>query len=268
MENNQELPHIPSFPFDAGSTSLIDLLSNFVALMRFKVKLWENAKFVLIDLPLNREAAKKLLPLGMRLTDPARATFFIADYTKTAFTIPYRECALLLHVHNLIGGIGVHCPWMIVDDDTAMIYGRELLGYPKKMGTFRFDEKDGRISAGLTRRGVEVLSVEALKQTDEKNPGPVLGIKTFNFGGLGQMSAFSPLVLFKPGETIHESYTAEAELRIEDSPYDPIKGLIADYRNPMPARISRIDIYGSRYMLPVGLSGAGVYAHTFKFRFR
>jgi acetoacetate decarboxylase len=267
VKKNEFGPDIPSFPFDTGSKSTMSLLSRFISLFRLKVTLWENAQFVLINLPLNPQTAKKILPLGMFLRKPYRATFFIADYPKTAFTIPYHECALLIHVRTPFGA-GIHCPWMIVDDDTALIYGRELLGYPKKMGEFNFTKKGNTISAGLTRRGIPLLSVKAKLAEAENAPGPVLGIKAFNFGALGQFMAFNPVWLFKPGEKIHESYSAEAELVIRHSNYDPIKTLIADYSNPLPARVARIDILGSRVMLPVGITGLRTYANTYELRFR
>lgn len=267
MEPKKQFPPIPSFPFDSGSKSIFKLLANMVALWQNKVKLWENARFVFIEVPLNPGETNKLLPAGMFLSRSHSATFFIADYTKTAFTVPYKECALLVHVRTPFGA-GVHCPWMIVDDDTALIYGRELLGYPKKMGELNFTEEGRTISAGLTRRGVKLISVKAEKKFEEIPPRPMMGLKTFNIGGMGQFTSLNPIWMFKPGETIHEAYAAEAELTIADSPYDPIKKLIADYKNPLPARIGIIDIMKLRYMIPVGLTGVRVYANTFENRFR
>ena len=74
----------------------------------------------LADVPLHRAATKRILPLGMKLTDQPTGTLFIVDYTKTSFTIPYKEAALLIKVKTPFGQ-GVHCPWMVVDDDTALI---------------------------------------------------------------------------------------------------------------------------------------------------
>jgi acetoacetate decarboxylase len=267
MKKNGSMQNIPSFPFDSGSKTIRALLSRFAALARMKVKLWENAYFLLFDLPLDPHAAQKILPPGMWLRKPYRATFFMADYTKTAFTVPYHECALLIHVRTLFGS-GVYCPWMIVDDDTALIYGRELLGYPKKMGAFNYARNEKTISAELARRGVQVFTVSGKQGVAEKKPAPVLGMKTFNFGAMGQWVAFNPVWLFKPNERIHESYGAEAELIMQDSVCDPIKPLIAAYTNPLPARVARIDILGTRIMLPVGITGLRTYANTFELRFR
>lgn len=238
-----------------------------LSVIRLKVKLWEDTTFILVDVPLNPEEAKKILPLFMCLDKSYRATFFIAKYSRTAFTGTYNEAALLVHVCTPLGK-GVYCPWMIVNDDTALIYGRELLGYPKKMAEIPFDDDGKKINASLTRRGIEVISVSAERVKKEDNPGPVLEMKTFNFGGMWQSFAYNPIWLFKPREIIHESYTAQALLDIRQSDYDPIRDLIADYKNPLNARIVKTDILGSRMMWPVGITGVRVFGNTFNLRFR
>lgn len=124
------------------------------------LKLWENARFVMTDVPLDKQEAQKILPLGMNLTAPPMATVFVVNYQNTAFTVPYKEAAFLIHVRTPLGK-GLHCCWMVVDDDTALILGRELLGYPKKMADIRFEEKGGDVKASVTRRGTRVLAMEA-----------------------------------------------------------------------------------------------------------
>lgn len=238
-----------------------------LAVTGLKVKLWEDTTFVLADVPLNPDEAGKILPLLMCLDKPCRATFFIAKYARTAFTGSYNEAALLVHVRTPLGK-GVYCPWMIVNDDTALIYGRELLGYPKKMADIPFADNGKTINASLTRRGIEVISVQAERLQKETAPGPVLQMKTFNIGGMWQSFAYNPVWMFKPREAIHESYAAKAALNITHSDYDPIRDLIAEYKNPLDARIVKTDIFGTRMMWPVGLTGVRVFGNTFNLRFR
>lgn len=40
--------------------------------------------------------------------------------------------------HVPSGKRAFHCPWMLVDSDRSMIAGREVLGFPKKLGAFSF----------------------------------------------------------------------------------------------------------------------------------
>jgi acetoacetate decarboxylase len=255
------------FPIDEKEHSFRGLVKTMLSVTGLRIKLWEDTTFVLADVPLNPVEAGKILPLFMFLRKPYRATFFIARYAKTAFTGSYNEAALLLHVRTPFGR-GIYCPWMIVNDDTAMIYGRELLGYPKKMADIPFEDDGKKITAGLTRRNVRVISVKAERIKKEENPGPVLQMKTFNIGGMGQYFAFNPIWLFKPREAIHESYAARATIDIQRSDYDPIKNIIADYRNPLDARIVKTDIFGIRMMWPVGLTGVRIFGNTFNLRFR
>ena len=255
------------FPLKEKEHSFWKQFKVMLAIAGLKIKLWEDTTFVLIDVPLNPDEAKKILPLLMSLDKPYRATLFIARYARTAFTGTYNEAALLVHVRTPLGK-GVYCPWMIVDDDTALIYGRELLGYPKKMADIPFADDGKKINASLTRRGIEVISIEAERLKKDVNPAPVLEAKTFNFGGMGQAFTFNPVWMFKPRERIHESYSAKAVLNIKHSDYDPIKDLIADYRNPLDARVAKTDIFGARMMWPVGFTGMRVFGNTFNLRFR
>lgn len=233
--------------------------------MRGGAKMWEDARFVLAEVPIDRREARRILPFGLRPGEPAMATLFIADYTKTSFTVPYKEAALLIHVRTLLGR-GLHCPWMIVDDDTGLIYGRELLGYPKKLGEFTFEEDGDRISASIARRDVEVLKIEGERKDREEKPQPVFDIKTFNAGGPGQLFLFQPIWMFRPKEIIIESWSADVEVTLNDSEYDPISRLVDG--EPANGRFVVMDIIGSRYNLPMGMAGPRWFVNNFYMRYR
>lgn len=243
----------------------LDVLRTFADTIWGKENLWDDCHFILTDVPLNKREMEKFMPRGLRLSDPPTATIFVVDYKNPSFTVPYKEAALLAHVTTPIGP-GVHCPWMIVDDDTAMIYGRELLGYPKKMGVFDFVENDEGIKVSLTRRGVKVLDIEGKRGAAETNPAPVLARKTFNAGGPGQMFLTNLLWLFRPTEVIHESYEAEIKMTVNESENDPIARFIDG--EPTNGRIVILDIPDGKYIVPVGLAGLLHMGRTFPLRFR
>ena len=228
-------------------------------------KLWENARFILADVPLKLDEARKILPMGLKPAFPPAATLFIVNYTKCGFTVPYKEAAALIHVKTCLGK-GLHCCWMVVDDDTALIYGRELLGYPKKAAEIAFVENDEGISASVTRRGVKVLSMAGTRGEAQAAPAPVFDFKTFNVGGMGQMFAINLMWLIRPVEVIHESYDAEVSVSLEDSELDPL----ARFLEPSPARgrFAASDILGSRYLCPAGIAGPKWFGNTFNMRFR
>jgi acetoacetate decarboxylase len=230
-------------------------------------KTWENARFVLADVPLSYDEVLKILPWGMKPSDPPMATLFIADYPRVSFPIvPYHEAAMLVHVKTPLGP-GIHCCWMIVDDDTALILGREMLGYPKKFGDFEFDERDDTIHASISRRGVRVMDITAKRGMPQEPKPPVFDIKTFNVGAMGQLFVFNPIWLFRPREIIHESFQADIKLTLRESCFDPLSSLITG--EPVNGRIVLMDITGdSPYMAPVGVAGPGWFGRTFDMRFR
>jgi acetoacetate decarboxylase len=230
-----------------------------------RIKLWEDARFVLVDVPLDAKNARRILPPGMWLDRSARATLFIVNYTKTSLTVPYREAALLIRVGTLLGR-GVHCAWMVVDDDTALIYGRELLGYPKKLAEIRFEESQEGVEASVARRGGRLVSVQARRGAAEVRPEPVMGRKTFNVGGLGQATALNPVWMFRPREVIREAHAAQASLELFPSDWDPIERLVSG--PALSARLAVIDIVGSSYMVPVGFAGPGWFTRTAAMRYR
>ena len=219
-----------------------------------KENLWDNARFIFADVPVDKKAASRRLPWGLKLADPARATLFIVDYTKNSFTFPYHEAGMLLHVRHLFGA-GLHCSWMVVDDDTAMIYGRELLGYPKKMGIFEFAEEGEKKSASIERRGFKVLSMEGEIGEKQTKPAPAFDVKTYNAGGPGGLFLFNPVWMFRPIEVIHESHEMDVKVKVEPSELDPLAEMIDG--DPLSGRFVVMDIVSSRYMAPVGLTGPG-----------
>jgi acetoacetate decarboxylase len=53
-----------------------------------------------------------------------------------------------------------YCPYICVDSDEALVSGRELLGFPKKLATFDLDISETRFIGAMKRHGVQVLRVE------------------------------------------------------------------------------------------------------------
>jgi len=228
---------------------------------------FQGASLVLIDVPLDRREVNRILPLGLWPTNPPMATIFFANYPIFPFGEPYREAIMMVHVRTPLGK-GIHCNWILVDNDVALIGGRDFLGYPKKLGELTFSENDGTIRASATRRGVKLMSVEARRNAPEDDPGPVFRHKNFNLGGPGQMLTLNPVLFFKPREVIHESFRAKAELVLNESVFDPIARLVAG--DPVSARMVRIDILlPPKYIFPVGYTGGWRwFLNTFNMRFR
>jgi acetoacetate decarboxylase len=228
--------------------------------------MWKDAELLLMDVPLNKELVKTILPCGLWPTEPAMGTLVLVNYPVFPYGVPYHEALLMIHVRSILGE-GWHCAWILVDSDTALIPGRELLGYPKKMGDFYYTHKKDAISASVTRRGVKLFSVNAKRGGKEERPAPVFARKTFNVGGLGQMYIVSPLILFKVKEDIHESYKATVDLKMNYSKFDPIAEIISG--PPVNARMVKMDIVDSDYYFMLWWTGGkNWFLNTFNMRNR
>lgn len=227
---------------------------------------WRDARILTVDLPLDRTAVKRILPWGLWPDTPARGTLFICDYPRFPYGRPYHEALLMVHVRSLLGR-ALHCVWILVDDDAALVAGREFLGYPKKMGSFAVTEDARGFRAAVSRRGVTLIDVTAVPGAVEPHPAPVFDRMTLHLGGPGQLVALAPLVIFRPRERITASCAAAATLRLGDSVLDPIAPLVAG--DPLGARLVTMDITGSRYYFLAGISGGRRWClNTFNLRFR
>ena len=105
-----------------------------------------DAEVLTVFFETNPKVAERFIPPPLSLGPLPIGAVFVANYPKTNFSVSYLESALFLMVtHN--GEDGVYCLSMPVDNDMALILGRETFGYPKKWGISIWSGKE-MISAG------------------------------------------------------------------------------------------------------------------------
>ena len=184
---------------------------------------YRNAHYLVADMELDARAAQKWVPRPLRLTSPATASIFTAYFPSNTFGSVYCEAGLFLHVEH--GRTrAVFSPWMLVDDDVALILGRELLGYPKKLGNIRFQIDGDRICGVAERRGVELLRMEGVLGAAVADPPPMLGRPHRNVrSSLGL--ALPKLIAFTPREQLIEVRCAELSVKVGGSERDPLAEL-------------------------------------------
>ena len=185
--------------------------------------LYEDAHYLAAEVEIDGKQAARWVPRPLKLASPATATVFTAWFPRNSFGSVYREAGVFLHVrHGRTAAI--HCPWMIVDDDVALIVGRELLGYPKKLGEIELELDGDRVRGIATRRGSELLRMEgSLLERVEEAP-PILGRPHRNVRA-GAGALLPTLVAFTPREKPIEVRRAALELRVTSSPRDPLAEL-------------------------------------------
>lgn len=186
---------------------------------------WANAQVLVAETRVNASIARQWLPPVLALPAEPKATVFIAHYPDTAIGVAYREAGVLLHA-RLRGRTVLHCAWMVVDDDTALILGRELLGFPKKMARIDFNFSPQIPEASVLRRGVEVLRFEAQACGEAPHadflPHPIVNTR-------GIPGVLPNLMLsMKPNERLHVSDAVRLCITTSDSPCDPLAALGID----------------------------------------
>ncbi len=120
--------------------------------------------------------AAAVLPKPLRAPQEAVITAFVARYPQTNFGVDYNEGALFVGAEYR-GEQGLYCLAMPVDDDLAMLLGREVQGFPKKMADQISLDRDGsRLIGSVVRHGVEILHIEG-DADKEINPQPQWGAR-------------------------------------------------------------------------------------------
>ncbi len=205
---------------------------------------FEDARLLLVEVGVSGAATANLLPEPLAVAGPPTATLFFADYPKTTFGSAYKEAGILLHAGDAEGPL-VHCPWIVVDDDTALILGRELFGFPKKMADVDFRVEGDTATGVVHRKGRELMRIEAELAGIEAEPPPVFNRRAVNV--LGSLVTGMKLVDASTEERITQSRRGRAKVLVRSSRRDPLADL--EPAPDGPARYVELD-YGAGSVVP------------------
>jgi acetoacetate decarboxylase len=220
--------------------------------------LYRDAHYFVADMEIDERTAERWVPRPLKLARPARASLFTAWFPHNTIGSVYREAGLFLHVEHLWTR-AVHCPWMLVDDDVALIVGRELLGYPKKMGTIEFDLHGDEIRGVASRRGAELVRMEGTLREHVGDPPPMLGRPHRNVrSSLGL--ALPKLLAFTPKEEAIEVRRVEVKVEIGSSERDPLGEL--GFGRVLEAYLHRVNLGARGIPIPLPMSPLGFLRHV------
>ncbi len=184
------------------------------------------------------EIVRRLLPPPLKPAGRPIAMAFVADYPRTNFDVIYKESALFLRA-EWEGEEGGYCLSMPVTNDIAMAGGREIFGFPKKIGDIQFKRDGDTIEGWTERRGIRFMEIRA-KMTGKPNvedaqgmivgtgmePAGAIDAISYNFkhflAAEGMGFDYNPrlvkqVTLMRPKEV----RIGEAEVILNPSDYDP-----------------------------------------------
>ncbi len=103
---------------------------------------------------------KRLLPPPLKPAEMPIIFAFVADYPRTNFGSIYKEAAVFLSC-EYEGIEGGYCLAMPVTDDMALVAGREVFGYPKKLANIHFRKEKRDVEGWSERHGTRYFEVKA-----------------------------------------------------------------------------------------------------------
>lgn len=211
-----------------------------------------NAEMLFATYVTDVNAAKGIIPKPLLPTKTPLASVFVARYPETNFGCVYNEGALFLHCEYKKER-GLYCLSMPVDDDMAMVGGREQYGYPKKIADkITLERTENRIVGSVIRKKEEILRIECeLTKEVPSNFMDDVGVQTEDWDGTPcyRVIVFlykyfqsprgmgfdylprlirEPLILRKKSEVLK----GRGEVKVSSSPFDPLGDIpVKEMRN-------------------------------------
>jgi len=199
---------------------------------------WEGVKLAAFPFTPRPGGVENILPPGMEpIAGPAMIT--LISYPPSATFEPYNELVVLVPV-RVDGTAGNYVPYILVTTDEALIAGREIAGFPKKMAQIKWEREGATFRGSVHRRGTTILTVEGAVQgpmpaEDGPDRGPG-GNPTINYklipdpaGGVEIEEITKTQLQVVPNEL----EIGQARLRLQPSEFDPVADLVPDTEGPM-----------------------------------
>jgi len=199
---------------------------------------WQGVRIAAFPFAPRPGSVERILPPGMeRAAGPGVVT--LISYPASATFESYNELVVLVPV-QVDGTQGNYVPYICVTTDEALIAGREIAGFPKKIAQITWEREGTRFRGSVTRRARTILTVEGTVQ----GPMPSEGVP-------GRGSAGNPTINYKlipdPAGGIEveeitktqldvvprEQEVGQARLRLQPSEFDPVSDLVPDTDGPM-----------------------------------
>jgi acetoacetate decarboxylase len=106
------------------------------------------------------DIVERLLPPPLKPAKRPIAVGYVANFPRTNWGEPYLEGALSLWA-EFDGSEGSYCLAMPVTNDIALIGGREIFGFPKKMGAIQLKREGEYVNGWTERHGVRFFELRA-----------------------------------------------------------------------------------------------------------
>jgi acetoacetate decarboxylase len=199
-------------------------------------------------------AVENILPPGMEAAG-GPGLIVMLTYPQTPIIHPFKELVVMVPVH--VGSVeGNYVPYIYVTTDEALIPGREIAGFPKKLADIVWERDGDRFRGSVTRWDKCILSLE----------GTIAGPMPAEMAAAQAEGARRPSINYKlipgpAGEIEIEEITAvqleivqhrvemgSGQVRCQFSEWDPVSELVPDSDGPLVAIVSDNTIPAGRVL--------------------
>jgi acetoacetate decarboxylase len=131
---------------------------------------FKRARFLRFDYETDAETVADLIPEQLRLTDPPTASLSINEYPWSTLG-PYRESILGVSVQYGSQGLQ-YVTHLMLDAEVPVLAGRDIYGFPKKMGVVEFIQQEDLLAGYVERpKGIRICS-GVLRPEQPMDPPP------------------------------------------------------------------------------------------------
>jgi len=203
---------------------------------------WQGVRMAVLPFTPSPGAVERILPPGM---EPVAGTGMVTflSYPQTEFQHSFEEALVMVPV-RVDDTIGNYIPYIYVTTDEALIPGREIAGFPKKLAAVEWGREGDRVHGSVTRWGKQILSIEGrvqgpLPELPGGAPGtdsPALNYKLIP-GPDGEIE-IEQITKSQIELNPREQEVGQARIRCEPSEFDPIADLVPEAEGAMIVMLS------------------------------
>ena len=118
------------------------------------------------------DVVRRALPPPLEPAPTPTGLAYMTELRKTNFGVSYSEAGLFISAQYQ-GEVGKYCLSMPVTDDMALVWGREIYGYPKKIAeTITVKREGNKVTGVCIRKGIRIIEITA-NLNEKGEPGAI-----------------------------------------------------------------------------------------------
>ena len=185
-----------------------------------------DGEAIFAEFPLSEETVARLLPPGLECTDEPGGLANVGRWARSNAGA-YAAASLWLKARH--GELeGLYCLTMPISTEATILFGRDLLGEPKKLARISFERSGNRVRGSAERAGTTLLQLEGTLTTPGAPASEILHQFHYKYSHRsdGRGLDHDPLLIHNRIEHhVRHLELGTGTLRLESTAHDPLGDL-------------------------------------------